>query len=246
MRSLIAGPISECILGALLEELPGLLLDLAHRLAHILEQVDWSCVLGQSIVLLHDVRDALHYTVELQCDTDGLRHIVSVLDAHANQLGNLHELLLVSLANRSISLLVDELDDAIGLVLSLPGCWFAIDWTNHEVPDIPDLWLVVNFIDEAGLLLSVVAHDNLSAGENLAAQADVRWEVDELHSLLLVQLFHALGRGLWLLGLLAGRSLFLGLLSDLSRDVRLDQLFRCGHDHSLSRVVSKTHVVIIV
>ena len=161
--------ISECILGALLKELPGLLLDLAHRLAHVFEQVDWGCVLGQSIVLLHDVGDALHHTVELQCDTDGLRHIVSVLDAHANQLSNLIELLLVSLAYRTFTLLVDELDDAIGLVLSLSGCWLAIDWTNHEVPDVSNLWLVVDFIDEAWLLLSVVAHDNVASGEHLAA-----------------------------------------------------------------------------
>ena len=239
-------PISERILGALLEELPGLLLDLAHRLAHILEQVDWGCVLGQSIVLLHDVRDALHHAVELQCDTDGLRHIVSVLDAHANQLGNLHELLLVSLANRSFTLLVDELDDAIGLVLSLSGCWFAIDWTNHEVPDIPDLWLVVNFIDEARLLLRVVAHDYPTAGKHLATQADVRREVDELDGLLPMQLFHTLlcSLGLFILHTCIG--LFLHFCCYLSRGVRFDQLFGHRHDHGLSRVMIKTTIVVVI
>ena len=246
MHPVRRSPISECILGALLEELPGLLLDFAHRLAYILEQVDWSCVLGQSIVLLHDVRDALHYTVELQCDTDGLRHIVSVLDAHADQLGNLHELLLVSLANRSISLLVDELDDAIGLILGLSRCWFAIDGTNHEVFDVPNLWLVVDLIDEARLLLRVVAQDYPTAGEHLAAQADVRREVDELDGLLPVQLFHALlcSLGLFIFHIRLG--LFLHFCCYLGRGVRLDQLFGCGHNHGLSRVMSKTSIVVII
>ena len=67
--------------------------------------------------LLRNVFDALHHAVQLQCDTNGFRHITRVLDAHAQQLTDLVKVFLVGLSDLLVVTLVDKLDDSI---------WFAL------------------------------------------------------------------------------------------------------------------------
>ena len=138
--------------------------------------------------MLHNVRDALHATVKFQRDSDSLGHIVRVLDAHADQLCNFHEFFPVRVVNHGIfSLLVDELNDAIGLILGLTWRGLSIDWPNHEVSHVSHLGLVIDFIDKPWLLFSVIDDDNVAVDEDLAAQSDIGRKVYKLHSLLLVR-----------------------------------------------------------
>ena len=145
-----------------------LLLDFFHVLLHLVEHRKGRLLVIKLIVLSHNVCDALHNTIELQCDTNGLSHVVGVLDAHANQFSNLLELALIRFIDLLFIGLVDELDDAVWLSCGLSGHGLAINWTDHEVAYISDLGLVVNFIDEAGLLLGIVAHNNISRSEHRA------------------------------------------------------------------------------
>ena len=231
----------------MLEQFARLLLDLTHGFAYFFEQINWGRILRQSIILLHNVCDALHDTIKFESDADCLGDIVSVLDAHADQLCDLHEFFLVRVVDHCVfALLVDELDDAIGLILGLTWRGLSVDWPDHEVSHVAHFGLVIDLIDKPWLLFGVIDDDNVAVDEDLPAQADICREVDKLHGLLLVQFFHALLSGLWFLTFLLSCLLFLLLLRNLSRYVWFDQLLRCGHDHGFSCVMTKTCIIIIV
>ena len=152
------------------DELGRLVLDVFHGAAYVLKQLDRWALLVKSVVLLHDVTDLLHDTVQLQCHTDSLGNVGSVLDAHAKQLGNLVKSALVSLADLPVSLLVDELDDAVWLALlgRLASLCISIDRPDHKVLHVADLGLVIDLIDESRLLLSIITHVEVSAHKDLA------------------------------------------------------------------------------
>ena len=164
-------------------QLRGLIFDLSEGFADVLQQfLHWGFLL-EGCTLLHDVRNLLHVAVELQCDTNSLRHIIRILNAHANKLCNLIEFLLVALVDWLVTFLVDELNDTVGYSVVV----IAVDRANHEVPHVSYFGLIVDFIDETWLFFSIVAHDEITGGENYTRKTDICWEVNELDSLLVVK-----------------------------------------------------------
>ena len=110
------------------------------------------------------VRNLFHHTVKLQSDTDRFRHVARVLDAHAEEFGDFIELADLSLSDRLLTLLVDELNDAVGLALvcRLTRHEFAVDGADHKVFYVPHLRLVVDLVNKARLFLGVVADEDLA------------------------------------------------------------------------------------
>lgn len=235
----------------LLNKLCRLFPDVLHRFPNFLEQLHRGALLVKRIVLSHDVADLLHHTVEFQRHTNGLRYIARVLDAHAQQLGYLFEPALVSRANDVVAAsLVNELDDAIGLTVfrRLARYGVSVDRTDHEVLDVSNLRLVVDLIDEASLFFSIVADDEVTTEEDLAGEADVWREDDEVLGLLLVELLHALGVGLRLVDTLNDLFLLWPTLhsSGGGRDFSLLQQGRCFHVNCSLRIMRQASIVIVV
>ena len=135
-----------------------------------MEKFDRRSFFVQLIVLGHDIANLFHDAIQLQRHPNGLRNIACILDAHSKQLRNLVEPPLVSWADLFITSFVNELDNAVWLAILRCLAWYrvAIYRSDHEILDIPDLRLVVNLVDEACLLLSIVADDEVAREEHLA------------------------------------------------------------------------------
>ena len=132
----------------------------------------------------HDVGDALHHTVQLQCDTDCLGNIACVLDAHADKLSNLVEPFPVTGIKVFVIPLVNELDDSNRSFIGHAGHSLAVDGPDHKIANVSHLGLVIDLVHEARLFFSVIAHEELAAHEDLTRQARVRRKVVELGLLL--------------------------------------------------------------
>jgi hypothetical protein len=135
----------------------------------------------------HNVLDLVHRIVDVQGDTDGKRHLVGVVNAHAEEALHGLEFLLILRGDWATSTLVDELDDTVRYILPL-----TVDWSDQEVLDLGGGALVVDLILELGLFGRIVRDEDLPRIECLPRDTAVAWELHELlvvHVLLLVNLY---------------------------------------------------------
>jgi hypothetical protein len=160
--------------------------DGAHNFLDVLDQLIRWILLVHHLLLSHNVVDLLHDGAELECDANCLGDCVRIVNTHANQVRNLVKPLPILVIDVTL-LLVDELDYAIGVRLVLP-----IHGTNHEVVHISHLWLIVHCTVEVGLLLCIIADEQLSRGEDMTGQSIRCLETNELLLLFPVQVLHSL------------------------------------------------------
>jgi len=109
------------------------------------------------LVATHDILDLLHRVLHIQRHTNCKRHLIGIIDAHAEK--SLHglELALILNCNGSAALFIDKLNDSAWKVLAL-----AVHRPNQEVPHLRGRRLIVDFVLELSLLRRVIRDEDLT------------------------------------------------------------------------------------